>query len=245
MASGRLAAVRWRAWLQRRWSGGATSHRRTRRRPGTASRPGLSELVRDNGRQDQKRGRDAPTQSVSPMPGVERRNPSCPDEGTAPRKGQGFLNDRATCLGSVHHGAGTGDYAHVMRWLAVVSEEAEVAGTDLCRRDVHTRVVLVISVSREDHTESAQAEVDQSGAVQCPVAHPCPQVANPRRLRAIATNGSVRCVDCRDGEAVGSRAKRRLDGFSGAASPGRIRLTSSRACRYLAARSDCVENSGD
>ena len=69
MASGRLAAARRRAWLQRRWSDGATSHRQTRRRPGTASRPGLSELVRDDGRQDRKRIRDAPTQSMSPMPG--------------------------------------------------------------------------------------------------------------------------------------------------------------------------------
>jgi len=42
---------------------------------------------------------------------------------------------------------------------------------------------------------------------------------------------------CR-GFCQGGRAKRRPDGFSGAASPGRIRLTSWRACRFATARSD-------
>jgi len=50
-----------------------------------------------------------------PHAGVERRNPSDPDEGTTPRQGQGFLDDRATCLGGVQR----------FRWHSTQSADAD------------------------------------------------------------------------------------------------------------------------
>ena len=107
------------------------AHRRTgprRRRPGPATAQGRADSLRE------------------PRAALEPWHPSGRDEAVPACRGQGFLDDHRSGLGSVQHAAGAGDDADVMRPLALMSEEVQVAGTGVGCRDVLARVVLVVGV---------------------------------------------------------------------------------------------------